>query len=201
MRKVLFIIGAVLLANSLAGAQSASQIRKIDAYVATVKRVSASTRNPKTIVADTAEYDSGKTHWQKFASEKVLEKFRDKTETYSIAYNWISKGKLVQTNFTDFSPSGDWAQYTFHYFWPDGTIAKVEAEMRTFMGDYIIKRDFYMDAKGKVIKKTTGYFDLTTRKPKKPNKDILGDENSGFAEITFYRTTDKLPFASLIGIK
>lgn len=102
---------AIITAASAASAQSAAEITKIDRYVATVKKITGAKRKPKLIVANTADYDQEKDNWQKFASEKALEKHRERSEAYSIAYNWKSKGALVATNFTDFSPSGDWSQY------------------------------------------------------------------------------------------
>jgi hypothetical protein len=181
--------------TSLSVAQTGA-VAKIDTYVAAVKRVSNSRREPKIVVADIAEYDKEKSEWKRFDSEKALEKYREeKGETYSIAYNWKRQGKLIATNFTDFSPSGDWSQYTFHYFREDGSLAKVEAELRTFYGDYIALRNYYYNDKGKQIKQTTRYLDLNTNKPKKPSKNMM-DPNSFKPEI--YKTVDKLPFASLV---
>ena len=99
-------------------------IAEIDTYVRSVKKVTAGTKN-KIVVADTGDYEANKTDWKKFASEKALEKHRETSETYSIAYNWKKDGKVVATNFTDFSPSGDSTQYTSHYYLPDGTDQKV----------------------------------------------------------------------------
>jgi hypothetical protein len=105
---------------------------------------------------------------------------------------------VVGSNFTEFSPSGDWTQYTFHYFRPDGTLAKVEAELRSFYGDWIVTRNYYFDASGRRIKKTARYLDLNTKKPKKPTKDITDDTNGTFA-VTYYKKVGKLPFAGLLG--
>jgi hypothetical protein len=200
MKRLLPLITTILVLCLGAFAQKATPTSAIDSYVAGVKRITAVKKSPKIVVADTKDYEQEKSNWQKFASESVLEKFRKKTETYSIAYNWMNAGKLVASSFTDFSPSGDWSMYTFHYFRPDGTVAKVESEMRTFNGDYIINHSFYFDEKGSQLKKTSRYRDLTTQKPKKPTKEML-DESSGMGEVVFYKSTDKLPFAPLLGIK
>lgn len=194
--KTITAVSVCLLLAASGFAQSAAQISRIDSYVATVKRISNSNRQPKIVVADTADYEQEKSDWKKFDSEKALEKYREeKGETYSIAYNWKKQGKLVATNFTDFSPSGDWSQYTFHYFREDGSLAKVEAELRTFYGDYIALRNYYFDEKGKRIKTTTRYLDLNTNKPKKMSKNMM-DPDSFKPEI--YKSVDKLPFASLV---
>jgi hypothetical protein len=180
-----------------ATAQSISTITEIDRYAASLQRLSKSSKN--IVVADTSdEYGKGG-GWKRFASERALEKFRQERETYSIAFNWKKSGKLVVTNFTDFSPSGDWALYSYHTFRPNGTIAKVEVELRTFHGNYIMISDYYFDPHGKQIKKISKCLDLTTKKPKELTKEML-DNNSG-AEVHFYKTVTRLPFARLIAVR
>ena len=125
---------------------------------------------------------------------------RENSETYSIAYNWRTKSSITSSVLTLFSPSGDWAQYLTHYFRPDGTAAKVTTEMRTFNGDYIIIREMYFDQRGKLLKKSSKYLDLTTQKPKKPTKEMLV-ENSDFFKAEYYKKVSALPFYSLTKIK
>jgi hypothetical protein len=197
VKKVALVIASMAMLAGFAAAQNT--VPEIDKYVRSLKKVTSNERG-KIVVADTADYESKKTAWKKFASEKALQKFRDKHETYSIAYNWKSGSKLVATHFTDFSPSGDWAQYTFHYFRPGGTIAKVEAELRTFNGEWVVTRDYYFDKSGKRIKLASKYLDLNTKKPKKPTKEMTDDANGSF-EVTFFKTADKLPFAALVRSK
>ena len=176
-----------------------AEIKSIDAYCKTIDAFVKRNKNPQLIFADISDYnDDLDAKWRKFASEKALEKFREQTETYTIAYNWRKNGKIIQTNFTLFSPSGDWTQYVYHYFRLNGTLAKVESEMRTFYGDMIVLQNLYFDNNGKLLRKTTQYKDLTTQKPKKPGKDFLRD----FTEIKngedYFKKTSKLPFAKLI---
>ena len=194
LKKTSWLIAAMLMLSGVVAAQNT--IAEIDTYVRSVKKVTASTKN-KIVIADTGDYDANKTDWKKFGSEKALEKHRETSETYSIAYNWKKNGKVVGSNFTDFSPSGDWTQYTFHYFRPDGTLAKVEAELRTFNGDWIVERNYWFNPSGRQIKKTSKYLDLNTKKPKKPTADIKDDSTGAFA-VTYFKRVDKLPFAALL---
>lgn len=196
LKNISLLIAATLTLGGIAAAQNS--VAQIDTYVRSIKKVTAGTKN-KIVVADTGDYEANKSNWKKFASEKALEKHRETSETYSIAYNWKKDGKLVGSNFTDFSPSGDWTQYTFHYFRPDGTLAKVEAELRTFNGDWIVNRDYWFDKNGKQIKKTSKYLDLNTKKPKKPTSDIKDD--TGVFAVTYFKSVKKLPFTSLIAAK
>jgi len=171
-----------------------AEIKRINAYVKTIDSF-VGKKKPHLIYADTSDYNEGsKPKWRKFASVKALEKFRESSETYTIAYNWRKSGKLVQSNFTLFSPSGDWTQYDFHYFRADGTIAKIASELRTFMGDMIVLRDFYFDRKGKLLRQTARYRDLNTNKPVKKPK--AGDFQT--TDVTIYKTVRRLPFARLI---
>ncbi len=201
MRKIAFIgaivglsfVGAGL--NVFAQGKLSPEVKKIDAYAKTVDAVRKKLKKPSLIFADTADVNTDTEKWQKFASEKALEKFRDKHEVYTIAYNWKSGGKIVGSNFTLSSPSGDWAKYNFHYFRADGTLALVESDYRTFMGDFMVVRRRYFDAAGKQIHHTTKILDLKTKRPKKAPDGIMGDDPD---EVDYYLTTAKLPFANLL---
>jgi len=189
-----FLIFAVSILPIAAQTNKNASIRRIDAYVKTIDAF-VGKKKPHLIFADISDYnDDGKAKWRKFASEKTLEKFRAQSETYTVAYNWRKNGKLVESNFTLFSPSGDWAQYDFHYFRADGTLAKTASELRTFYGDLIVLRDFYYDNKGKLIRQKTRYRDLNTKKPVTKPKDIDFSDS----EVKIYKTVRQLPFSRLI---
>jgi hypothetical protein len=172
------------------------EIARIDALVRLIDRFEA--REPKKLIfADTANFDDRKAAWKVFETEKALNKFREETETYTIAFNWLRNGKLVASNFTLFSPSGDWTKYVFHYFRSDRTVAMVRSELRTFFGEFIVKEDKYFDRRGRLLRKQIGYFDLTSGKPKKPTKEMQ-DDNPSLFKVDYYLNVNKLPFAKLI---
>jgi hypothetical protein len=127
-----------------------------------------------------------------------LEKFRESTETYTIAYNWLRNRRVIYTSFTIFSPSGDWAKYVYSYFREDGTLAKVEVDYRTFQGDLIILQNLYFDRAGKILKKTTKFKDLSTRKLKNPSKEYLRENSALLNEVDYYRKNSLLPYAGLL---
>jgi len=195
----LFVIFALSFLPVGAQTNKNAEIKRINAYVKTVDTFVKRYKNPHLIFADISDYnDDSKTKWRKFASEKALEKFRDQTETYTIAYNWLQRGKIVKSNFTLFSPSGDWANYVYHHFREDGSLAKVESEMRTFNGDLIIIQNFYFDRQGRLLKKTVKYLDLQTQKPIKPTKEFLAGKADFSDDVEYYKKTSKLPFANLV---
>ncbi len=194
---VIFILAFLALHSNFTFAQTrkANEIKQINTYCKTIDAFIKRHKKPQLIFADISDYnDDSKTKWRKFASEKALEK----AETYSIAYNWRRNGKIIHSNFTLFSPSGDWVEYVYHYFREDGTLAKAEQEMRTFNGDLIVIQDFYFDRKGKLLKKSIKYLDLRTHKPIKPTKEFLANNEDFTKYKDYYKKTSKLPFAKLL---
>jgi hypothetical protein len=179
-------------------AQTTAESRSIDAYCKTVDAIQKRRKLPDLVFADTSSgYEKDeKAAWRKFASVKALDKFRDKSETYTVAYNWLKNGKVVLSTFTLSSPSGDWAEYINSYYREDGTLAKAKIDYRTFMGDIIVLQDLYFNSAGKQIKKNLRYQDLKTHKPKKVAEGSF--DSSILNEVDYYMTTKKLPFANLM---
>jgi hypothetical protein len=192
-RAVILLILAVV-AGASAQAKHSAEIMKIDALVRRIDRIQ---KGKKIIVADIANFDQGKANWKVFESEKALDNFRDESETYTIAFNWRRNGKIAASNFTLFSPSGDWTKSVFHYFRPDGSLAVVKSELRTFYGEFIVKENRYFDTGGRLLKKTIGYYDLQSGKPKKPTKEMRED-NPSLYRVDYFMNIKKLPFAKLI---
>jgi hypothetical protein len=190
------IISIICVSATVAQTKNAD-IRQIDALV---KAIDVRIKRPKAaklVFADVSNYEADEAaKWQQFASEKALERHREKSEAYTIAYVWLEAGKPVSTNFTLFSPSGDWVKYVYSYFRPDGSLARVETDYRTFMGDFKVVRHIYFDAAGKEISRSAKFLDLQTGKPKKmPEGGVMGDDPD---EVDYYMTVAKLPFANLI---
>lgn len=205
-RRPLFLFLALFAFSVLpVAAQKAkkAEIKRIDAYVKTIDALVKKAGKPHLIVADTSDYDEeNRPQWRKFASEKALETFREKTrETYTIAFNWRKSGRIVKSNFTLFSPSGDWTEYVFHNFRADGSLAFVQSEMRTFNGDLIIVQDLYFDRRGRLLERSIKYRDLQTEKPIKPTKEFLKNNGDFSNDVKYYKKTGQLPFAKLLSIR
>ena len=190
---LLLLIG--LSSESPAQARKSAEVKSIDAYCKTVDAIRKKHKKPDLIFADTADMNEHKEKWRKFASEKALDKFRENSETYSIAYNWQSGGRVIASNFTLFSGSGDWVKYNNHCFREDGTLAVLESDYRTFNGDFMVVRRRYFDTNGKLTSKSVKFLDLTTRKPKDASSGVMGDDAD---EVDYYTKTSKLPFAHLL---
>lgn len=190
----IFLVAAASV-ETLSQVAPKAEIAAIDAYVRGVEAVRRKAKRPSSIFADAAEIDSETERWRQFDSEKALERHRRNSEVYTIAYNWLEQGKLVASNFTVSSPSGDWVKYNLHYFRTDGSLALIESDYRTFMGDFVVIRRRYFDAAGKQVHQTSKIQDLKTRKPKKAPDGVMGDSPD---EIDYFMTTGKLPFAALL---
>lgn len=201
MRKIAFFTAVFALSIFSAAFSLSAQtkvspaVKKIDAYVRSVDAIRTKLKKPSLVFGDTADVESDKEKWQKFASDKALEKFRTRNEVYNIAYNWLSGGKIVQSSFTLSSPSGDWAKYNNHYFRTDGSLAMIESDYRTFYNDFMVIRRRYFDTAGKQIHMTEKYLDLRSKKPEKHSDGVMGDDKD---EVDYYLTTATLPFASLL---
>ena len=192
------MIAAAALTAS-AQSKRGDEIAKTNVLVRSVDRFLKS--EPKKLVfADTADFDEEKANWKLFESEDALDKFRENSETYTIAFNWKRHGRVIASNFTLFSPSGDWTKYVFHYFRTNGSVALVKSELRTFYGEFIVREDRYFDTHGRLIRKTIHYYDLTTGKPKKPTREMR-ENNPSLYRVDYFTSASKLPFANLLSEK
>lgn len=192
---------ACCLTGSFAQGKNAGSIRQIDAYVKAVDKIVANRRSRKIVIADVSDENAGRPKWRKFESETAFEKFRQNSETFTIAYNWKNSGRTVASNFTEFSSSGDWAQYAFHYFRRDGSAAMIRTELRTFNGDFIFIEDRYFDVQGRQINKRSKYLDLGTKEHIKPTKEMRNESSGYLSGSSYYKSVAKLPFVRLLGGK
>ncbi len=197
MKKPIFI--TLLITVALSGAAFAQKnrasIKQIDDYCKTVDAITKGRKHPDRVFADTASEAAKHERWRSFASDRALERFRKKQEVYTTSFNWLNAGKIVSSNFTYSSPSGDWVKYVYHYFRTDGTLAREESDYRTFNGDFMVVRRRYFDANGKQVASSVKYLDLKTHKPKDASQGVMGDDPK---EVDYYKTTSKLPFAHLL---
>jgi hypothetical protein len=184
-------------ANSSARAQTnqgeaasiESYARGLDLYI---KRNARAAR----YFADTSDYEqqNAPARWQEFKTKRALDNAWQNGKTYTSSNVWFNQsGELAVALFTLSSPSGDWAQYVRNYYRKDGTLAKMSAELRTFMGDVIRINDRLYDGKGKLVREVTRFLDLQTRKPKKVAKDSYME-----MEAPLYAKTSALPFYKLL---
>jgi len=168
---------------------------QIDVYAKNISRYTDHHRKGAIAFADVSSYGSTDEDWKKIGSWDDLDNYTADHDAYGLALVWKQNGKVTAANFTYTSPSGDWNDYVNHYFRPDGTLALVTSEFRTFANTCVAKQRLYFDRKGKGIKKTVNYSDLETGRRKAP---CLGDESLKF---TYYESVARLPFSGLLSSK
>ncbi|HTK37698.1 MAG TPA: hypothetical protein VL325_04335 [Pyrinomonadaceae bacterium] len=200
MRKINFVVlrpFVLLLLVPFVFAQPGALVTRtqIDAYAKKVGRYTDHHRKGAIAFADLSPYGSSSENWKKVGSWDDLDGYTADHDAYSLALVWKQNGKVTAANFTYTSPSGDWNDYVNHYFRPDGTLALVTSEFRTFANTCVAKQRVYFDRKGILIRKTVSYSDLETGRRKAP---CLSDESLKF---NYYQSVITLPFSGLLNGK
>jgi len=162
-------------------------IDSVEKYCATVEEHGGK-REPDFIVGVSSQGSANSNGWKLFHSENELQKAWEAEGNNDAAFVWLNQGKINSTNFTLQSGSGDWALYTHHCFRQDGTVARIESELRTFNGNMIARRKWIFDPSGVKKKFTEEFLDLNTEKPKQPDADFED------RETPLYRNVMELPF-------
>jgi len=200
MKKLLSLF-VILIAVSAAFGQSKYETAKkvtntdvrlkpINAYVDSIDKQVELEKNPQIVIMDVADYNLDKAKYVKFSSHAAYEK--DERDSYETAFIWKKDEKVVRVNMTYSSPSGDWAQYVFYTFYPDGSVAKIDRELRTFMGDIIVNRVVYYDTKGKLVKKSKSFRDLETKKA------VKEPESFQDMDVVLFKNVKSMPFSSML---
>jgi hypothetical protein len=194
----LIIVFFVFLFSVSVSAQTnkKSEIKQIEMYSKTLDAFIKQNKNRHPVFADVSDYRKDTDSiWKKYNSVSAFEKAIKKIESYNIAEVWQKGDKIIAANFVFDSPSGDWVHYIEHYYREDGTLAKVQAQLNVFGLEGLISvyRNFYFDQKGKLLRKTTRYYDGTAKKWKKADQVHFMDRR-----LEIYKTTKELPFASLV---
>jgi hypothetical protein len=194
---ILALPGLFAQANKVETAKRVEQtdklVKPIEAYAKSIEDFVVSEKQPHLIFAEVSDYNKADDAiWKKYASEEEFEKAREDKESFTIAYIWRKGGDIVAANFTYTSPSGDWAQFVFSVYRKDGSLAKVNRELRTFMGEIIVNRIHIYDKEGKLLKATKNFRELSTQKPI--------PEPGSFADVDadIHMKTSDLPFTKMI---
>ena len=186
--KVSLLISAVLL--FITSGASADQIIEIDRLVKSLNDQVKGSDARMRIIANVAD-DGKPDDWREFKSDEDRSRLDNGTnlnDNFSIVQN--ETGTWLDTMYQ--SPSRDWAQYVTYYFRLDGTLAKMETELRTFFGEMIAIRNRWFAPMGSELKIEREYNDLSTGKPAEP-----GDDFYDIKEPVYLRL-DQLPVYKMI---
>jgi hypothetical protein len=176
--------------------ETSQQIIAIDAYCDEISSGIKKDEEPDLVAADVSDGDS---EWRLFGSSEELEKFRETTETYFIAYSWLKGDVIEQTDFTIFSQSGDWVKYVSSCYRHNGSLARVGVDYRTFYGYFKMDRTIHFLENGETLADVKKYFDLKTDEPK--NAEEYRGDNMAMLYQHHFMTTKDLPYAGLLNPK
>lgn len=173
------------------------KVVQIDAYCDPLDVRASAHSVPERIFANTADDYGRNSKWREFQSVEELEKFREESETFFIAYNWFTESRLTLTSFTVFSGSGDWAKYVSSCYRENGTLARVSIDYRTFYGHFRMDRSVYFAPKGVELYETKEFRRLDSEELFQPDQETL-DENSSLASKDFFMTVKNIPYSKLL---
>jgi hypothetical protein len=121
------------------------------------------------------------------AKWKEVKETPDSAEAMANVY--VDKAGLPIAAFFSFAPgSKDWVLLANYYFRADGGLAKKDELLNTSRGRLIVSRNSLFDCEGEVLRTTSQYLDLDTKRKKKPGADFQ-DESS-----PVYKRVQDLPF-------
>jgi len=184
---------ATLQAQTKKASTPATEIASIDRYAAQLDQYAKRNQKSAQVLGDISSASTDeKSNWKTFKSTKEREDAGTGDNLNEQADVWKREGKVVATNMTFSSPSGDWAHFVTYYFRDDGSVAKTHGELNTFYGDVRVVSDHYYSQDGKLLKTKRLFLDLKTKRPKKP-----GDYQPKKSEPVYKKVSD-LPFFELL---
>ncbi|MBI3910644.1 MAG: J domain-containing protein [Armatimonadetes bacterium] len=122
----------------------------------------------------------------------------DKIYSRDLANVYVRSGAVVVSYCLLDSASGDWAHYITYYYRRDGTLAKLDSELRDLAYARVVIRTRYYGADGTLIASETRYFDIHTRRRKKPSAELRQDLALPGRAILIYERAGDLPFYELV---
>lgn len=126
-------------------------------------------------------------HWQRLNSRHEFDTaVKNANSTASV---WIRDAKVVFVDVLFQNQFGDSTQSVEYCFRPDGTLAELHSDLKSFHGGLRVVREITFDDAGTQIAKTTQSSDLESGEPKKIPPDFWD-----FPPPIFLRVSD-LPFA------
>jgi len=186
------LIVVVAFTGAVSQTRKSDSVASISGYAAAIERITNSKSKHRIFADVSSGYENGPEAWKEFRSERERTKAESGDNMNQIASVWSKNGKVVVTKLSLTSPSGDWVHFINYYYREDGTLAKTQAQLNTFYGDVSVLRELYFQTSGKVIRSTTRYLDLKTKKPIRKPAEFFDQE------VPVYKTVSELPFAKLL---
>jgi len=194
MRSILLAL-VLILASLIAVAQSTNKtVAQLDQECAAEKTFTQ--KHPRAALLFSAipqNENPARDHWQRVTSRNDFDSAaKNGNSTASV---WIRNGAVAFVDAIFQNQFGDSKQSVEYCFRPDGTLAQLHSDLKSFHGGLRVVREIVFDDAGKPIVKTTQSFDLESGKPKKIPPDFWD-----FPPPIFLHVSD-LPFAIRINAR
>jgi hypothetical protein len=147
------------------------------------------------LFGDAADYDSKKPNWKEFRTSADLTAASTGNNFNSVAQVWLTNGDITLVRFNYSSPSGDWNDEVDYCFDSKGTLEIARAELRTFYGNVIFRRDLVRSPRGGFAETGSEFYHLFTGQPATRPTDF-GDFFK--SRIPVIPNVTSLPFYQLI---
>ena len=188
-RFVMILLGLFLVSPAVGARSTAAEVRQVSRYC---KQVDSYVReHPSAFVnlrRGSGVNNDGDGKWRRWPKARAAEA----VDSNGDARLWRRDGKIVFVTFLLQSGSRDWALYVSNYYRLDGTLAKIESELRTFYGNVSVERDWLYRPDGSLISFKARCFKLPGREPAQL------DDNFIDIPVPLYPTVAHLPFQSLL---
>lgn len=183
----------VLIPWVKASAPKSNDISSIESYCKQLDQFVKNNPNSFRIFANIGSgLRGGEDIWGEFKTEEERNKADNNENLNDNVVAWLKSGTVIYAECLFQSPSRDWALYVTYYFREDGSLAKLHSVLNTFYGHISAIRDRYYSPSGNLLRSSAQYFDLGTKKRKKPGKDFQ-DEH-----IPEYLNSKNLPCSDLL---
>ena len=171
----------------------AVEIAGIDRYATQLDQYAKRNEKSAQLLGDISSASTDeKSNWKKFRTAKEREDAATGENLNQQAEVWKREGKVIATNMTFGSPSGDWSHFVKYYFREDGSVAKIHGELNTFYGDISVVSDHYYSQDGKLLKTKRLFLHLKSKRPTK-SRDYQPKKSE-----PVYKKVSDLPFFKLL---
>ncbi len=161
---------------------SADQVTETDKLVKSLNNHVQNNKSAVRIIANVAD-DGKPDDWREFEND---EKRAESDSGYNLNDNFfILKTEIGTYLYALFqSPSRDWAQYVTYFFRADGSLTKMETQLRTFIGQVIAIRNRWFSTDGTQLKIEREFLDLTTEEPTETNDEFYDIKEPVYIRIS-----------------
>jgi len=137
--------------------------------------------------------DKEKSEWKRIATDREFDALPEALFQHTnLARVYSREKKVVFVEYQSTTGAGDWTLSADYCYRPDGTLASIRSELRTFAGEMIVTRNKYFAVDGTLLSEDEQFLDLRTRKPRKPGRDFQDQQAPVVQNVSEWPFTDLL---------